>query len=152
MEAPEDEAESERGQAIAKAERPPSKQSPHQVERRRQRHGSQARPLACAIDDLQIQRRIECHRIGDANRVEKGERLVVAAEEHVLAVVEHLARLRIGKRGSAPAQTPALLDDQDPRAPLGEPDGGAQPGKAGANDDDVRLGHADARRARCAER
>ena len=42
----------------------------------------------------------------------ESERLVIAADEHVLAVVDALAGRRIGERGGAPAQRRPRLEDE----------------------------------------
>ena len=63
-----------------------------------------------------------------ADAFEKRVRLAVAAEQHVLAVVDALAGLAIGERRRAAAQPRRLLDDDDAQARVGQPHGGAEAG------------------------
>ena len=77
---------------------------------------------------------------GRAETAEKRKCLVIAAEQRVLPVVNPFAGLAIGKRGRPAAEPRPLFDDHHPAAGIGQADGGAQPGPAGADDDDVR-GH-----------
>ena len=70
------------------------------------------------------------------------ERLAVAAEEHVLAVVDELAGLAIVKRRGAAAEPAARFEHEHARAVARQPDRRAQAGEAGADDDRVVVGHA----------
>ncbi len=65
--------------------------------------------------------------------------LAVAAEEHVLSVVDALAGFAIGERRRAAAKPRRFLDDDDAQAGVDEADGGAESGKPGADDDDVGV-------------
>ena len=76
-----------------------------------------------------------CDSVADAP--EKAKRLVIAAEEHVLAVVDALAGGGIGERRRTPAQRRPRLEHEHARATLGQRGGGAEAGEAGADDDDV---------------
>ena len=71
---------------------------------------------------------------------EKVVGLAIAAEEHVLAVVDALAGLTIGERRRAAAEPRRLLHDDDPQSAIDEPDRGAQAGEARADHDNV-SGH-----------
>ena len=75
--------------------------------------------------------------IARADVAQERERLGVAAEQHVLAVVDELAGLAIGERRRAPAEPAARLEHEHARARAGQPDGGAQAGEPGADDDGV---------------
>ena len=67
------------------------KQSNDQMEGRRQRRRVKAGTPSRAVEDFEIQRRVEDHAVGGANRVEEGKRLVITAEENVLAVIDHFS-------------------------------------------------------------
>ena len=70
--------------------------------------------------------------------MEEREGRVVAPHQHVLAVVELLARGRVAHRRGAATQHGPAFQHQHPRAVLDQRGGRGQPGAAGANDDDVR--------------
>src|SRR5262245_4174980 len=70
----------------------------------------------------------------------------------MLAVIDNFAGLWVRKCRRAPPQPLALFDNEDAGATLRKPDGGAQAGNAGTDDDDVRPRHAGVCRARCARR
>ena len=55
----------------------------------------------------------------------------------MLAVVDELAGLAIVERRRAAAEPAARLEHEHARAPGGQPDGRAQPGEPGADDDGV---------------
>ena len=63
---------------------------------------------------------------------------VVAAEQHVLAVVDELAGVAVGERGRASAELRPRVEHEHALARLGQHGRRAQAGKAGADDDDVR--------------
>jgi hypothetical protein len=52
---------------------------------------------AAPIDDLDLEPVVELHEVSRAYGPQESERLVIAAEERVLAVIHHLAGFRIGK-------------------------------------------------------
>src|SRR5947207_10562442 len=83
--------------------------------------------------------RLYCDGVHLAELTQKRERLVVAAHEHVLAVVHELAGLAIRERGRAAAEPRLRFDDEHACAVARETHGGAQAGEAGADHDDVVL-------------
>ena len=62
-----------------------------------------------------------------ADLAKERERLDVAAEQDVLAVVDQLAGRRIGKRRRAPAEPRSRFQDEHARAAPRQADGRAQP-------------------------
>ena len=66
---------------------------------------------------------------------------MIAAEENMLPVVDELAAGAIGKRRRASTELGTRFEHEHARALLGKHRGGAQPGEAGADDDDVGAGH-----------
>ena len=72
-----------------------------------------------------------------ADRVEERERLVIAAEQHVLAVVDELAGLAIGERRGPAAELRPRVERRARGWPACGERRRAQPGEAGADDDDV---------------
>ncbi len=69
------------------------------------------------------------------------ERVGVAAEQDVLAVVDELAGLAILERGRASAEPRTRFEYEHARAALRQSNGCAQPGKSGTDDDYVVLRH-----------
>ena len=123
--------------STARRSRQPSASQRHdagqQVQRRRQRRAREPRRAPGAIDDVDRELLLDAHvRLG-ADAAQEAERLVVAAEEHVLAVVHALAGGRIGERRRAAAERRPRLEHQHARAALGQRRRGAQPGEAGAD-------------------
>ena len=96
-------------------------------------------PRPLPVDEVHAQAIVERHEPIGANPAKEGERLVIAADEHVLPVVHAFAGRGIGKcGGTAPKPRPCLTKGH-PRASVSEGHGGAEPGKSAANDDDVRA-------------
>ena len=91
VQAPEHPAKPQGSQPIAHAERRPSQQSNDQMKGRRQRRRVKAGTPSRAVEDFEIQRRVEDHAVGGADRAEEGKRLVITAEENVLAVIHHFS-------------------------------------------------------------
>ena len=79
-------------------------------------------------------------RIG-AEAPQKRVRLVVAAEQDVLAVVDALARVAINERGRASAEAVARFEDHDAHATPRQANGGAEPGEASADNSYVDSIH-----------
>ena len=94
----------QRRQPIAPASASQSSSPPSRLSGARQRRTAQPAPRARAIDEVDVETRLQPHAIVRADLSQERERLVVAAEQHVLAVVDALARLRIGERGRAAAE------------------------------------------------
>ena len=92
---------------------------------------------AVPIDHVDVQLGLHVHVACGADAAEKRERLVIAAEEHVLAVVHALAGGRIGERGRPAAERRPRLEHEHADAALGQRRGGAEAGEAAADDDDV---------------
>ena len=85
----------------------------------------------CAIEERHAQRRLRAGRCRSAPiRAQERERLAIAAEEHVLAVVDELAGLAIGERRRAAAELRPRVEDEHARAGVGQRGRGAQPGEA----------------------
>ena len=78
------------GHTIAPPKRVPIEQPAEKIERRRQ--GRTGQPAACAltIDELDVEARLHRHAMIGADLPQKRERLVVASQQHVLAVVDPL--------------------------------------------------------------
>ena len=70
-----------------------------------------------------------------ADPPQKRERLAVAAEHHVLAVVDELAGLAVGEGGRASAELRPRIEDEHAHAALGQQRRRAQPGEPAADDD-----------------
>jgi hypothetical protein len=56
----------------------------------------------------------------------------------MLAVVDHLARDRVGKRGRPSAEPGASFENQHTQATRGQANTRAQPGASSAHDNDIR--------------
>ena len=77
------------------------------------------------------------HVVQDVHLPEKLERRGVAPKQHVLAVVDDLAGFAIGKRRRAAAEPRPGFEHENAGAVLRQPDGRAQSGEPGADDDRV---------------
>ena len=113
---------------IAPAERVPVEQT----RRRLSGDGSAGRRrryAASAIDELDLEARLHAHAILGADPPQERERLVIAAEQHVLAVVDPLAGLRIGERRGAPAEHGLRFEHEHTRAALRQPTAARRPAK-----------------------
>ena len=97
----------------------------------------EARRTAVSIDHVDVQVGLHVHVRRGVDPTEKPERLVVAADEHVLPVVDALAGRRIGEGGRPAAQRRPCFENQDAHTALGQCGRGAQAGKAPSDDDDV---------------
>ena len=75
------------------------------------------------------------------NLAKKRERLAVAAEQHVLAVIDTLAGLRIDERGGASPEYRLGLEHRHLGATCGQFDGGTKARNAGAHDKYVGRCH-----------
>ena len=79
---------------------------------------------------------------GGADAREEVERLVVAAEHQVLAVVHAFAGRRVGERRRAPAERRPRLEDGDADARVGKRRRRAQARESAADDEHIRHGAA----------
>jgi hypothetical protein len=143
-------AHAHRRDLVPEPQRGPAQQPADQMQRRPPRRRRQPAAASIAIDDLDVEPIVEGDVALGANRLQERERLVIAPEDRVLAVIDDLAGRRVRKRRRTPAEASPLLDHEDPGAALDQAHGRAQPGKAGADDDDVRPGHEG--QAECAAR
>ena len=103
-------------QPVAPSERLPVEEPRRKIDRRGQAGQAQPAPLSGAIDEIDLERRLHADAILGAYLPQKREGLVIAAEHHVLSVVDALAGLRVGKRGGPPAQHGLRLEYGDARA------------------------------------
>ena len=79
-----------------------------------------------------------------ADAAEKPERLVVAAEQHVLSVVHALAGRRIGERRRTAAECRPRLEDEHPAPRSASAVAALRPAKPPPIDDDVGVSPAQA--------
>lgn len=77
-------------------------------------------PRSGVIDHGNLERRGSMERMTAADPIEKGKRLVVAACQHVLPVVDALSRRRVAIARGAAAKLAAGLDYDHARATLRE--------------------------------
>ena len=126
---------------IAPSQRVPIQQPAEEIERRRQWRQSKTASRTFAIDELDVEVRLQQDAVLGANLPQEREGLFVASKQHMLAVVDPLACLGITEGRGAAAQHRLGLEHQHPRAASGELDGGPQSGDAGADHDDVGRGH-----------
>jgi hypothetical protein len=68
----------------------------------------------------------------------KVEQIRATAEQHMLAIIERLSRLRILKRTGPPAQRSARFDERDIRPDRFQRNSGRHASQAAADDDDAR--------------
>src|SRR5215212_7624401 len=97
---------------------------------------------AGAIDHLDLELLVEPHEVIGAKRPQEPERLVVAAKQRVLAVVDELSGFGIAEGRRAAAEARPRLEHEHAGAMRGQANGGAQARKARTYDDDVRIRHA----------
>src|SRR4051812_32549376 len=93
------------------------------------------------IDHLDLELLVQPHEVIGAERPQKSERLVVAAKERVLAVVDELSCFWVAEGRRAAAQARPGLQDDHARALGREANGSTQPRKTGTYNDDVRSRH-----------
>ena len=111
------------------------------IERRGQRWQSQTRSPPFAVDKLDFKVRLNADALLRADLAEKRERLVVAAQHHMLAVVHPLARLRIVEGRRPPAEHGLSLEHSNAGAARRKGNRSAEPGHASANHNDVWCFH-----------
>src|SRR5207237_6698581 len=90
-------ANMQRGNPGAPAERAPRHQAANEVERRPERRTRQARRDAVAVDRVDRESILQMNVSARADAVQELEGVAIAAEEHVLAVVDALAGGGIGE-------------------------------------------------------
>ena len=105
------------------------------------------RRATIAIDDVHRQPILQLNAIARTDSIEKGERVAVAAEEHVLSVVDPLTGSRIGERTGTAADRRPRLEHQHAGTALGKACRRREPGASGADDNDVRSIHRASSRA-----
>ena len=98
------------------------------------------RPVALKHFDCEIAMKYQLAARADA--LEKFQCLDVASHQHVLAVVDEIAGLRVGERVGAAAQRRLAFEHGNAKASPGKRHGSAQTGEPAADHDDVaRLDH-----------
>src|SRR5262249_42774224 len=126
------------GQTIAPFERVLVHDAGNEMQRRREhRLAREPRLAALPIDHRDAERRLDAHVAGGADVAQEVERLLIAAEQDVLTVVDELAGLAIGKRRRAAAEPRPRLEHDNAGPGARQPDGRAQAGEPGADDYDV---------------
>jgi hypothetical protein len=131
----------ERSQSIAKPQRRPFGKTAQEMPWWFQRRTLQSRPPTLAIDERHVKRGLQPNVSFSANRFQKRERLVVAAEQHVLTVIHPLPRLGIREGGGSSAECRARLEHQYLSALTRELDGCTEPGESATNDYDTVHRH-----------
>lgn len=105
--------------------------------RRRQIRTLQLDDATGGIGHRQLQARLQRRAIGRADRAQKRVCLVIAAEQDVLPVVDAFAGGAIGKRRRAATKARGLFDYDNFQSRGRQAHRGTEPGKAGADDDDI---------------
>ncbi len=131
----------ERRQAIAPAEGVPFHDARQQVQRRRERRATERGERAGRIDERHLEAGLNLDAVARADTSEEGERLVVAAEHQVLAVVHRFASHRVGEGRRAASERWTRLEDERPHAGVAQRGRRAQPREASADHDDVDPVH-----------
>ena len=108
------------------------------MKRRRKRRTSEHRSPSRRVEVRHFERRLDADVAFRADSAEQGERLAVAAEQHVLAVVDALAGRAVRERRRAPAQLAARFEHQHAPPGAGERGRRAQPRDAAADDHNVK--------------
>ena len=109
--------------------------------RRRQRWTDEAGAAAGPIDHRDAQLRLHADVLHRADVVQERQRFRVAAKQDVLTVVDDLSGYGVGKRGRASAEPCLRFEHEHPHAAHCQPDGSAQSGEPGSDDDDVWFHH-----------
>ena len=138
-------ANMQRGNPVAPAERAPRHQAANEVERRPERRTRQARRDAVAVDRVDRESILQMNVSARADAVQELEGVAIAAEEHVLAVVDALAGGGIGECRRPSAERRPRLEHEDALPFLGEPRCSGEPRAAAANHN--RINHARTSRA-----
>ncbi len=100
-----------------------------------QTRGFEHRASSRAREHFDFQIRVEDELVGGADPLEKIQRLAVTAHQHVLAVVDEVAGVGIGKRIRAAAERGLAFEHRDAKALLRERDPCAQSREAAADHD-----------------
>jgi hypothetical protein len=130
---------SQRGYAVAPAHSIPTDEAGQQMKRRGKPRTLQPGHAACAIDDVEGEIALDENVLRGADATQEPERLVITANQHVLAVVDAFAGSRIGERAGAAAERWARLEDENSRSAGRQCRRRTEPGKAAADDDRVRI-------------
>src|SRR5204862_7147668 len=107
------------------------------MQRRWKRRALDPRFATLAIDHRHAKRWLDAYVADRTDFAEELERLGIAAEQHVLAVVDQLAGLAIGKGRRAAAEPRARFEHDDAGSAAGQADGGAQARESRTDDYDV---------------
>src|SRR5262245_60001968 len=81
--------------------------------------------------------RLQAHVIRRSDLPQEVERCGIATEQDMLAVVDHFACDRVGKRGRPSAESSASFENQYTEATRGQTRARAQPGASSAHDNDI---------------
>jgi hypothetical protein len=124
---------------IAPANALPANHAAEQMQGRRQRRTFERGHVAFVIYHVNVKIGLHVYVSCCIQPAKKRERLMVATDEHVLAVVHALASSWIDERSRSTTQSGARLEHEDTYALLGEGCGGTEAGKATPNHDDVNA-------------
>src|SRR5262249_35723248 len=99
----------------------------------------QHEPASGPIEVRHLERRLDGYAILRPDAPEKAERLVITAEQHVLAVVDELAGDTIAERGGAAAERTARLEHDDALARFRQRARGGEAGDSAADDRYIKF-------------
>ena len=133
--------QAEHRQPVRPGQRRPGQHAGHELHGRRQGRAAQFGRTPRHVDHGHGERRLHVQAVTRADPVQIRQGVVIAAEQHVLAVVHPVARQLVAGGEGAPAEHGTRLDHHHPRARLGQGAGGAQARAAGADHDGIRGGH-----------
>src|SRR6185503_10262738 len=129
----------EQRRAIAPADALPTNHAAQQMQWRRQRRTSEGRHAPVPIDDVDVQITLHVHVAERVQAAKKRERLVIAADEHVLTIVHTLSRPWIDERCGPASERRPGFEDENSDALFGEGCGGTEAGKATTDHDDINA-------------
>ena len=133
--------QAEHRQAVRPRQRRPGQHAGHELQRRRQRRAPQLGRAPGHVDHRHRQRRLHAQAIAGADAGQIRQGVVIAAEQHVLAVVHPVARHPVARGERAATEHGTRLDHHHAGARLGQGARGAQARTARADHDDVGGGH-----------
>ena len=119
-------------------DRVPVEHGGEQVQRRGQRRAAEHRSAALGIEVRHFHGRLDAHVVERLDPSQELERRAIAAEEHVLTVVDELAGFAIGESRGPAAELRPRIQHLHAHAAPGERRGRAQPRETPADHDDVR--------------
>jgi hypothetical protein len=129
--------EPQRGEPVPPAERFPVHQSCNEVNWRRQGRQAQPASFSSRIDKIHLEAGLHPHAIFSTDLPQKREGFVIAAEHHMLSVIDALAGVWIVECGGAAAEHRLRLQHGHARALRRQLHGGAETGHPGTDDDHV---------------